>query len=394
VLSDKQTIRQADNQTSRQTDKQTNHTMQQPDNQQPTDGYPEFVEPPPHDLICSICTEVLRDPVLVCCNHHTYCRGCIALSMARSNQCPECREEISREEPARKDKNRILLLDVRCPHTGCNGGGSPSSVPAATSCGWTGPMKNYEAHVAECPFGEISCPFADAGCAFRAARRDMGAHSSDAAAHLLLLMTSFAAVKAECAAVKVECAAECAAVKTECATVKGEGALVKAECAVVKAECAAVKAKNEVMKSDISSLQCYVAILHTTGEEAAAGGMEWVSSRTVPDLNRAFTYTGQMRGGKCHGFGRASWATGDYVSYDGQWKDGKMHGQGILKERDGCIYEGQWKEGKMQGQGICKLSNGASYEYSNGASIFTKADGSRYNCVYEDGVITSSTPIM
>jgi hypothetical protein len=175
--------------------------MQQQDDQQPADGYPEFAEPP-HDQICSICMDVLRDPVQVCGQQHTYCRGCcIAISRETNTRCPECRAPISREEPARLARNMILLLDVRCPHAGSNGGSGgggvsggssdttdslssssdvtadaedghqhkkrrrddgagPSSVPA-TSCVWTGPLQDYEAHVAVCPFGEISCPFAE-----------------------------------------------------------------------------------------------------------------------------------------------------------------------------------------------------------------------------------------
>jgi hypothetical protein len=336
---------------------------------------------------------VMQDPVQVCCNHHTYCRGCIAQAQTTSNLCPECRVPISREEPARLARNMILLLDVRCPHAGCNGGGSPSSVSAATSCGWTGPMKNYEAHLSACPFGEISCPFAEAGCAFRAARRDMGAHSSDAAAHLLLLMTSFAAVKAEGAAVKAECAA------------------VKAEGAVIKAECASAKAENGVMKSDIRSLQRYVSILYTTGDEAAAGGMEWVITNPIISADGevpAYTYTGQMREGECHGFGRASYgrveggqvARASWESYDGQWKEGRWHGQGILKTGFRDIYIGQWKNHQMHGQGICKWSNGDIHEggweegSKQGQFIFTEVGGTRYKQVYEEDVMTSNTPIV
>ncbi|KAJ1428286.1 hypothetical protein B484DRAFT_305888, partial [Ochromonadaceae sp. CCMP2298] len=61
-------------------------------------------------------------------------------------------------------------------------------------------------------------------------------------------------------------------------------------------------------------------------------------------------YTGQMRGGKHNGFGKASWATGIYEGYDGQWKDDKRHGHGIAKWYAGDIYAGQWEEGWKQGQ--------------------------------------------
>jgi hypothetical protein len=350
-------------------------------------GYPAsmFLAPPQEELICSICMEVLRDPLQVCSEHHNYCRGCIAKWKATNDTCPECRAPFSREEPARVLNNMIEKLDVRCSVHACNGGSStsavsadaedvedghqhkksrqddsagPSSVPA-TSCGWSGKLKDYEAPVAACPFVEVPCPFADAGCAFRAARRDIGAHSSDMGAHFLILMTTVAAGKAECAAVKAEGAAQCAAVKAECAA---QCAAVKVECAALKAEGRVVKVEHVVMKRDISSLQRYVSTLQASGEEAAAGGMEWVSSRTVPAAGgtEGYIYTGQMRAGVSHGFGRAN---EEYFSYDGQWKEGKYHGRGCWEFMiDRNCYDGQWEEDLMHGQGVYKHRNGESEE--------------------------------
>mmetsp|Transcript_6153 Transcript_6153/g.14143 ORF Transcript_6153/g.14143 Transcript_6153/m.14143 type:complete len:417 (-) Transcript_6153:241-1491(-) len=381
-------------------------------------GYPTsiFLAPPPDDLKCTICMEVLRDPLQVCSDQHTYCRTCFA-SWRSHETCPECRAPFSREEPARIIKNLIDQLDVRCPN----------------ACEWTGHLNDCEAHMAACPFVEVSCPFSGAGCAFRAARRDMGAHSSDMSAHFLVLMTTVAAGKADCAAVKAE---------------------------------------NEAIKGEISSLRRYVSILHASGEEAAAGGLEWVSSRVVPEEeyeeDETFTYTGQMRGEKCHGFGRASWAAGRYQTYDGQWKEGKksghalmnyrsgdtyegdfgedgrhgrgvsrystgeryegqwkedkIHGQGVYTNNIGDGYNGEWKENKFHGQGVYTWSSGISYEgawrdskrhgqgvhrFRNGDSevgrwvkdrqqgcfILTKADGTRYDRTYESDRRVSETPI-
>jgi hypothetical protein len=197
-------------------------------------GFPcgMFVTPPPDHLKCSICMDVFRnpvqiwDPVQICGCKHTYCRGCITQWKTNSTSCPLCRGPFGMEEPARDKGDEILELEVQCPH-----GPGPSSQPA-TSCGWTGPLKDNEAHVAVCPFAEISCPFAEAGCPFRAARRDMGVHSSDMGAHSHIIMA-------------------CAA--------------VKAECAAVKAELVGVKANNLVMERDINSLQRYVFILQASG---------------------------------------------------------------------------------------------------------------------------------
>ncbi|KAJ1439287.1 hypothetical protein B484DRAFT_391897 [Ochromonadaceae sp. CCMP2298] len=204
--------------------------------------------------------------------------------------------------------------------------------------------------MAACPCLEVSCPFVDAGCAFRAARRDMDDHSGDMGAHFLLLMTTVAQVKAECASIK----------------------------------------------TDSSSLQLYVSILQPSGD---AGDREWVSSRTFPAAEEyeESTYTGQMRGGKFHGFGRLSSATGK--SYDGQWKEGKKCGQGLYKWSDGDSYEGHFKDGGLHGQGVFKHSNGEILEGTwrdckkQGGFVFTKADGTRYKSFYKNGTMTRETPI-
>ncbi|KAJ1397262.1 hypothetical protein B484DRAFT_484208, partial [Ochromonadaceae sp. CCMP2298] len=250
-----------------------------------------FLTPPEDELQCSVCLGVFNDPVQVCSEGHTYYRVCMTLSKAVKNACPVCRAPISREEPVRILKNMIEKLRVRCHHAACNGGSNCggsgsgsgsgsgttdssssssgsgsgaatvdveaghqdkrrkqnhgaalSAVPAA-SCEWTGQLKDYEAHVAACPFVEVSCPFSGAGCAFRAARGDMGAHSSDMGAHFLMLMTTVAVVNAKITAVEAASAAD--------------------------------KGRIAALEADRSSLQRYVSILQASGEEAAPGDVEF-----------------------------------------------------------------------------------------------------------------------
>ncbi|KAJ1429606.1 hypothetical protein B484DRAFT_318268, partial [Ochromonadaceae sp. CCMP2298] len=73
-------------------------------------------------------------------------------------------------------------------------------------------------------------------------------------------------------------------------------------------------------------------------------------------------YTGQMRGGQFHGFGRQSWAAGWGGTHDGLWIEGKSNGHGIQKFGDGRIFEGQWKDGKRGGTFICTRANGTRSE--------------------------------
>ncbi|KAJ1438576.1 hypothetical protein B484DRAFT_444472, partial [Ochromonadaceae sp. CCMP2298] len=370
------------------------------DSQQPEGEY-TFVKSPPPDLTCSICRGLLQDPVLVCTQQHVFCSGCIKNWKAKSNDCPECRERLSNRNqyPARLAKNMILLLEVRCPHAGRNGGGNsggagsvpanssssssdittdtedghqhkrgrqnndtkPSSMPAR-SCEWTGPLQDCEAHAAACPFEEVSCPFKEVGCVYRAARGDMGAHSGNMAAHSLMLMTAFAAVKAESASFQVKIPA-------------------------LELECAALKGKVASLEKDSSSLQRYVSTLNTSEEEAAVGGMEWVSSRTVNagTKDEEFKYTGQI---PCHGFGRASWVDGD--CYDGQWKEGQHGGQGIFKWSNGDCYEGQWEEGVGHGQGTMEWIDGRSYkglwkeDSMHGQGVFKCINGDIYEGKWKD----------
>jgi hypothetical protein len=213
--------------------------------------------------------------------------------------------------------------------------------------------------MAVCQFVEVSCPFAEAGCAFRAVRKDMGAYSSDTTAHLLLLMTTVATVKAESAAVKA---------KTT---------VVEAETTVVEAENASVRAENMSMKSDLNSLQRYLSIIHTPEEEAS--GREWLTRTLSCNTGDTFIYTGQMRGGRCDGFGRASFSAADHVdkNFDGQWKNGSRHGYGFAEDRNGDSDEGRWVTSKRQGR-----------------FIHTKADGTRYESMYKDNVQTSEKPIV
>uniref|UniRef100_A0A8D0HBS8 Uncharacterized protein n=1 Tax=Sphenodon punctatus TaxID=8508 RepID=A0A8D0HBS8_SPHPU len=48
-------------------------------------------------LICSICLDYFKDPVILKCGHN-FCRGCIAKCSEESRACPECRQPFQGEE--------------------------------------------------------------------------------------------------------------------------------------------------------------------------------------------------------------------------------------------------------------------------------------------------------
>ena len=52
-------------------------------------------------------------------------------------------------------------------------------------------------------------------------------------------------------------------------------------------------------------------------------------------------YKGEMKYGKIHGEGTATYSSGN--KYVGEWKDGKMHGQGTYTYADGTVKKGLWE---------------------------------------------------
>ncbi|XP_015257044.1 PREDICTED: tripartite motif-containing protein 35-like [Cyprinodon variegatus] len=54
----------------------------------------------PENLICSICQEVFKHPVVLTCNH-SFCRGCLKTCWKEKPgaECPACRRRFSKEEP-------------------------------------------------------------------------------------------------------------------------------------------------------------------------------------------------------------------------------------------------------------------------------------------------------
>lgn len=58
----------------------------------------EFVETPPNDLICLICTFVAKDPQQLTCCGKIFCQVCLEEQKKRStvtnkHRCPQCRED-------------------------------------------------------------------------------------------------------------------------------------------------------------------------------------------------------------------------------------------------------------------------------------------------------------
>uniref|UniRef100_A0A8C3TD90 RING-type domain-containing protein n=1 Tax=Chelydra serpentina TaxID=8475 RepID=A0A8C3TD90_CHESE len=68
------------------------------------------------DVTCSICLDVLDDPVSIECGHN-FCRGCLAAHWsgvsARGSQCPECRAPCSRNRMTPDTRVKSLVEKIR-----------------------------------------------------------------------------------------------------------------------------------------------------------------------------------------------------------------------------------------------------------------------------------------
>eukprot|EP01041_Mallomonas_annulata_P009978 gene9978-20748_t len=126
-----------------------------------------------HDLICSICMDVLNDPTQ-CNAGHLFCRTCILEYLKKSASCPTCREVLTDKSLSvnRFVKNLVSTIPIRC---------STSILEAnnaiESKCQWNGTLETLEEHLNICEFVEISC--VNNECKIKVPRRKMATHSAE-----------------------------------------------------------------------------------------------------------------------------------------------------------------------------------------------------------------------
>ena len=140
----------------------------------------EYGAPPPEELTCSICLQVLCDPTLTsCCGQH-FCRGCIDRVMARGHVCPLCNEKGFQTMLNKEKHRKVRELKVYC-------------KLKAQGCGWVGELGALERHLdvadGNCGFVEVDCEFGVIGCVGKMPRKDRESHSRECMHKHLLLMT-------------------------------------------------------------------------------------------------------------------------------------------------------------------------------------------------------------
>jgi hypothetical protein len=104
---------------------------------------------------CSICTEVLNDPVQ-CRAGHMFCRHCVSVWLQNHVNCPECRIDLSIDSlsDARLIRNFISELQVRC---------KTILDTEIHDCEWTGQLNQLDNHMITCDRRPVVCPFSNKG---------------------------------------------------------------------------------------------------------------------------------------------------------------------------------------------------------------------------------------
>jgi len=133
------------------------------------------------NLVCGICTLVLKRPSSGCPQGHTFCEACLVRTLEGSGNasrevaprpsCPTCRHPTDTTKLVRNRpiENMVLALKVACVHSEAKG----------KPCAWSGLLGSLDTHLgSDCPNQPVPCP--NPGCLVHMPRRDMGAHASDA----------------------------------------------------------------------------------------------------------------------------------------------------------------------------------------------------------------------
>ena len=122
----------------------------------------QLVEPPPSHIQteCSICLQLLKEPCIVSCCGHKFCRECIELVRAADKDCPLCNAHGFSFMPEHSLDRTLLGLKVFC-------------SAKAQGCTWSGQLRELGRHLNEtysaeeqlsgCGFTEVTCIHSDCG---------------------------------------------------------------------------------------------------------------------------------------------------------------------------------------------------------------------------------------
>uniref|UniRef100_A0A6I8N5D6 Uncharacterized protein n=1 Tax=Ornithorhynchus anatinus TaxID=9258 RepID=A0A6I8N5D6_ORNAN len=136
-------------------------------------GYPAHIcqDSPPSKYLCCSCQNVLRRAQQTLCGHR-YCAACLSW-IVRSSKNPMC-QKCKEEDPQVVSEESLLTEEKAFSDAAINKEISELNVHCVTpGCSWTGLMKNFEDHQAECDCALIPC---HAGCGLMIMRKKLPDH--------------------------------------------------------------------------------------------------------------------------------------------------------------------------------------------------------------------------
>ena len=119
-------------------------------------------------ITCSICLEVLQEPVQCVNNEHYFCKKCISKHLTRSQTCPTCRDELTTDtlRPVSRVVRDLLqqLQYSRCMY-------------ASRGCKSAVKHEDLLSHHEECGFAPVQC--SHDGCEVTVNKQDVASHQEN-----------------------------------------------------------------------------------------------------------------------------------------------------------------------------------------------------------------------
>ena len=110
------------------------------------------------DILCSLCSELMRDPISTSCCENFFCKECITRVQGVKRPCPKCYEvkfDVVHDNKSRSMRGKINALRVYCPMS-------------KSGCKWIGPLEGLDHHLkygdttigsgGACQFLAVECP--------------------------------------------------------------------------------------------------------------------------------------------------------------------------------------------------------------------------------------------
>ena len=126
-----------------------------------------FLESPPDELFCLLCSSIAQQPQQTMCCGRIYCNACFNQHMQSSNKCPKCQKNVTSFTDLMSER-RIKDLQVSCENK-------------RNGCKWKGRLRELSDHVAQCELTTVQCR--NTGCEMRCYRKLMEQHERDECLH-------------------------------------------------------------------------------------------------------------------------------------------------------------------------------------------------------------------